>query len=77
MASHADQNIRQLSCVYLSKIIPKLWSNLPAPDQEKTKSLLLERFMAEPVSLVKKNLADVIGSLAMLLIPNKEWNELF
>ena len=77
MASSTDQNIRQLSCVYLSKIVPKLWSNLPAPDQQKTKALLLERFVAEPAALVKKNLADVIGSLAMLLIPNKEWNELF
>jgi hypothetical protein len=26
---------------------------------------------------VKKNIADVIGSLAKILIPNKEWNELF
>ena len=51
--------------------------NLPADDQAKTKALLLERFVAEPAAIVKKNLADVIGSLAMLLIPNKEWNELF
>ena len=27
----------------------------------------LERFVAEPTSIVKKNLADVIGSLAMTL----------
>jgi hypothetical protein len=26
---------------------------------------------------VKKNIADVIGQLGKLLIPNKEWNELF
>lgn len=45
--------------------------------QDKTKLLLLQRFIEEPVPLVKKNIADVIGSLAKLLIPNKEWNELF
>jgi hypothetical protein len=27
--------------------------------------------------LIKKNIADVIGSLGKILIPNKEWNELF
>lgn len=26
---------------------------------------------------MKKNIADVIGSLGSILIPNKEWNELF
>ena len=77
MASSEDQNIRQVSCVYLRKLAPKLWANLPAEDQTKTKALLLERFVAEPAPLVKKNIADVIGSLARLLIPNKEWNELF
>jgi len=29
------------------------------------------------VTLVKKNIADVIGSLGIILIPNKEWPELF
>jgi len=27
--------------------------------------------------LIKKNIADVIGQLGKILIPNKEWNELF
>lgn len=29
------------------------------------------------MTLVKKNIADVIGSLGMILIPNKEWPQLF
>jgi hypothetical protein len=29
------------------------------------------------VTLVKKNIADVIGSLGRIVIPNKEWPELF
>jgi hypothetical protein len=29
------------------------------------------------VFLIKKNIADVIGQLGKILIPNKEWNELF
>lgn len=37
----------------------------------------MRRFVEEPVPLVKKNIADVIGSLAKLLIPNNEWMELF
>ena len=51
--------------------------NLAKENQEKTKILLLQRFMDEPVPILKKNIADVIGSLGKILIPNKEWNELF
>lgn len=77
LATHEDQFIRQLACVYMRKIITSLWANLAPEDQGKAKTLLLERFVAEPVALVKKNIADVIGQLSKLLIPNKEWPELF
>jgi hypothetical protein len=42
-----------------------------------TKNLLLTRFQQEPVTIIKKNIADVIGQLGKILIPNREWNELF
>ena len=45
--------------------------------QAYTKNLILQRFKEEPVTLVKKNIADVIGNLGKILIPNKEWMELF
>ena len=77
MSRNEDQIIRQLATVYLRKLIGKHWMMLPEPDQTKTKNLLLERFIAEPVSLVKKNIADVIGQLGKLLIPQKQWPELF
>jgi hypothetical protein len=38
---------------------------------------LIARFLEEPIPVIKKNIADVIGSLGKILIPNKEWNELF
>ena len=50
---------------------------LAEADQVKTKNLLLERFIAEPVNVVKKNIAEVIGQLGKLLIPQKQWPELF
>ena len=77
MSGNPDQQVRQVSCVYLRKIIGKLWSNLTKEQQVTTKNLLLERFQKEPVTLVKKNIADVIGSLGRIVIPNKEWPELF
>ena len=77
MASSPEQNIRQVCCVYLRQVAPKLWCNLPADDQTKTKELLLTRFVEEPVTVIKKNIADVIGQLSRILIPNKEWDELF
>lgn len=50
-------------------MIGKHYMMLPEADQTKTKNLLLERFIAEPVNIVKKNIADVIGQLGKLLIP--------
>lgn len=77
MATHSDHTVRQLACVYLRKLITKHWMMLPTDDQIKTKNLLIERFIAEPVSVVKKIIADVIGQLGKLLIPQKQWPELF
>jgi hypothetical protein len=54
-----------------------LWSNLNADQQNTTKNLLLDRYKVEPVTLVKKSIADVIGNLGKILIPNKEWPKLF
>lgn len=50
---------------------------LNVDDQNKAKVLLLEQFVKEPVTIVKRSIADVIGNLSKLLIPNKEWSELF
>uniref|UniRef100_A0A7S3FVR3 Importin N-terminal domain-containing protein n=1 Tax=Strombidium rassoulzadegani TaxID=1082188 RepID=A0A7S3FVR3_9SPIT len=77
MSQNPDQQLRQISCVYLRKIVCKLWPNLTKDQHNTTKNLLLERFKVEPVTLVKKNIAEVIGSLGKILIPNKEWTELF
>lgn len=77
LANSPDQQIRQLSCVYLRKLITNLWSLLSADDQNKAKFLLLDQYVKEPVTIVKRSIADVIGNLSKLLIPNKEWNELF
>jgi len=61
----------------LRKLVTKLWGNLTPDQQNTTKKLLLERFAQEPVTIVKKSIADVIGSLGKIVIPNKEWPELF
>jgi len=39
--------------------------------------LLLQRFIEEPVTIVKKSIAEIMGRLGNLLIPNNEWSELF
>lgn len=77
MSQNPNQQIRQLACVYLRKIAAKLWPNLTADQKAATKQLLLQRFVEEPVTIVKKNIADVVGALSIILIPNKEWPELF
>lgn len=77
MSTSPDTNIRQVSCVYLRKIITNLWASLNAENQQQTKNLLLQRFIDEPVTIVKKSIAEVVGRLGNLLIPNNEWTELF
>lgn len=44
MSQDADQQVRQISCVYLRKIAGKLWPNLTAEQKATTKQLLLQRF---------------------------------
>ena len=61
----------------MRKVITNQWLNLQPEDKAHIKTLLLTRFVEEPVTLVKKNIADVIGSLGKILIPNKDWMELF
>ena len=73
LAHHPEANVRQISCVYLRKIVANLWCNVPEEKHAQYKALLLDRFVQEPVTIVKKNIAEVIGKLGMLLIPNKEW----
>jgi len=77
VSQNPNAQVRQVSCLYLRKIITKLWANLTPDQQNTSKNLLLQRFREEPVTLVKKNIADVIGSLGKILIPNKEWPDLF
>ena len=77
MQGSPQYEIRQMSCVYLRKVITNLWSHLSADDQNKAKFLLLDQYIKEPVTIVKRSIADVIGSLSQLLIPNNEWKELF
>jgi hypothetical protein len=36
----------------------------------------LQRYVEEPVTIVKKSIAEVMGRLANILIPNNDWNEL-
>lgn len=77
MIGDEDQSMRQISCVYLRIYLPKLWCNMDADTQAKIKTALLERFQVDPVSLIKKSIAGVIGSLCKMLIPNREWDDLF
>lgn len=77
MSTSPDTNIRQVACVYLRKIIANLWASLSPENQQQTKNLLLTRYVEEPVTIVKKSIAEVVGRLGNLLIPNNEWPELF
>lgn len=77
MQSAQNPQIRQLACVYLRKIICNLWVQLQPNDQAQAKQLLLTQYINEPVTAVKRAISNVIGSLSKLLIPNKEWPELF
>ena len=71
-----NPNLRLIACVYMRKIIGNLWIKVDKSVQQNVKTALLTAFVNEPVTVVKKNVAEVIGALSKLLIPNKEWDEL-
>lgn len=77
MMTDDEQNMRQIACVYLRSIMLKLWPVLTPETQNEIKKVLLIRYEEDPVPLIKKSIAGVIGKLGSLLIPNGEWNEPF
>lgn len=77
MITEEEQGMRQIACIYLRKFLSKLWVNLSKEIQENVKTALIERFQEDPAPLIKKSIAGVIGSLCKILIPNKEWDQLF
>ena len=64
MSFAQDSTIRQLASVYLRKVITTLWAQLGQEDQSKAKLLLLEQYVKEPVTIVKRSIANVIGNLS-------------
>ena len=77
MMTEEEQGLRQIACVYLRRFLTKLWCNLEVQVKNDVKVALIERFQADPSPLIKKSIAGVIGSISKILIPNKEWDELF
>jgi len=77
MMTDKDHAMRQIACIYLRRFIPKLWCNLEKETQDQVKVALLDRFTNDDSPLIKKSIAGVIGSISRILIPNKEWDELF
>lgn len=77
MIQEEDLGMRQISCVYLRRFLSKLWCKLTEEVQKEVKAVLIERFQTDPCPLIKKSIAGVIGSISRILIPNKEWDELF
>jgi hypothetical protein len=77
MINEEDQALRQIACIYLRRFLSKLWAKLDKQIQNEVKVALLERFKIDPIPIIKRSIAGVIGSISKILIPNKEWNELF
>lgn len=40
------------------------------------KELLLKTFLYEQIPIMQTSMAEAMGALAKILIPNKEWNEI-
>ena len=37
----------------------------------------MEQLEADPMPIMKSSIAEAMGALAQILVPNSEWNELF
>jgi hypothetical protein len=77
MINEEDQSMRQIACIYLRRFLSKLWGKLDKQTCNGVKEALIDRFKNDPTPLIKRSIAGVIGSISKILIPNKEWDELF
>jgi len=77
MTCHLDSNIRLLCSICLKKKLTLHWGAIDSEQKEKIKVLFLETYSKEENLKLKENIGGVIAKLAMILVPNKEFDLLF
>jgi hypothetical protein len=66
--------VRQLSAIFLRKVIGRHWSKMPAKAQLEFRASLLQMLAQEPVRDVRNGICELIASVAKL---STQWPELF
>jgi len=77
MTSHTDGNVRLLASICLKKKLATHYSTFDPDTKNTIKTMLLTSYLQETIYKVKENIAYAISSLAAILVPNKEWPEIF
>jgi len=68
-----DAHVRQLAAVLVRKVVGRLYPKLPADVQAQVRALLLQRVIQEPLHYVRRGIADVVGAVARLAVPQNQW----
>jgi CRISPR/Cas system CSM-associated protein Csm2 small subunit len=74
--NESELPLRQISSVYLRQVIGRLWPKLTKKSQLAVKDNILKTFHKETIPIMQSSIAEAMGALSKILIPNKEWNEI-
>jgi len=74
--SDADANARQMAAVILKRRVIAHWQRLGESTRDAVKQSLLEGVVREPMHLVKRAIADVLGKVAKATFATGSWSEL-
>ena len=77
MTSNPDSKVRLLAAICLRKKLSTHWHKQDEAFKVSSKTALLTAFFTETVPKVKENISYVIGALALILVPENTWPEIF
>jgi len=75
-----EEHLRSFCAVLLRRVLvkttPPAWNTLSPASQQTIKSELLQALEHEPSSHVQKKICDTVSDLAIVIVPEGQWNEL-
>eukprot|EP01099_Mayorella_cantabrigiensis_P001326 TRINITY_DN1575_c0_g1_i1.p1 TRINITY_DN1575_c0_g1~~TRINITY_DN1575_c0_g1_i1.p1 ORF type:complete len:1131 (+),score=337.45 TRINITY_DN1575_c0_g1_i1:1-3393(+) len=76
----AEEHVRSFCAVLLRRVLlkgnPVAWTSLNPATQQTIKAQLLQALEHEPATHVQKKICDTVSDLAVVVVPEGQWNDL-
>ncbi|KAI0243995.1 hypothetical protein L0F63_004238 [Massospora cicadina] len=73
LTSSPHPQVRQLAAVELKKMVARFWSDVAEVTRSEIRNVLPNAFLQEPEKLPRLSIAQAIGAIALIDLPEKRW----